>query len=586
MPRKPIINLLLLLLLWLLAIPAVAQAPCTRAEFLTIFKQTADLQLALDTTFAAVEDLLRFSETAIADRRNQLSAPPDCADALSYQRLTIEVTGDFIARQALDLASVPPPYNPYRLRFAGEQERIGASLSAMLSLDRSEAPAVEERSLPDCSDDELAKLDELVGELLTLLDSRESGADLAYALLAIDARLLWREEALPQRPSCAEWVALLPQLSAAATDSATAFAIAATVNSADNPFAGLASGHKARLRHWLSPAGAAESVPSGATIASSGLPACSPDELARAYDSLRPSFDKLRDSAGRISDIGDLQQYSETYLQFRAEQLAELPLCAEAFAVGWRTRQLLGDLALWAALDLVNPVGAQNLDRNSLRDESERLAAAIGGLYGQMGGIYGLSAKTPAADLLACGRSEIYFLIYYLLPEFDAFSFAALSLAAPQGLPALVERSLDLRDLLWLELPRCAEALEIGLVMRDIAADLVALIGLEAAGISAIDVPYLRGVAADMAWLAARLTEVAGDTSSATRAGARYYIIAERGANIRSCASTDCEIVATALRGDEVYAADDSGAWYQLNLPDQQTGYIASFLVSKTAPDS
>ena len=581
MPRKLIISLLLL---WLLAIPAVAQVPCTRAEFLTIFKQTADLQLALDTTLATVEDLLRFSETAIADRRNQLSAPPDCADALSYQRLTIEVTGDFIARQALDLANVPQADNPYRLPFAGEQDRIGASLSAMLSLDRSEAPAVEERSLPDCSGDELDELDELVSELLTLLDGSETGADLAYALLAIDARLLWREEALPGRPSCAEWVALLPRLSAAATDSAAAFAIAAIADSADNPFASLAAGHTNRLRLWLSPAGAAFSVPSGATIASSGLPACSPDELAQAYDSLTPDFDDLLDSAGRISDISDLQQYSETYLQFRAAQLTDLPPCAEAFAVGWQARQLLGDLALWAALDLVNSVGAQNLDRKSLEDDGARVAAVIESLASQMDGINGLSVRMPAASLLACSRSEIYFLYYYLLPEFDDFSFAALSLTTPGGLPALVERSLDLRDLLWLELPRCAEALDIGLVMRNIAADLVALIGLEAAGITAIDVPYLHGVAADMALLAARIKEVAGDMGSATRAGARYYIIAERGANIRSCASTECPVIATALRGDAVYAADDSGAWYQLNLPDQQTGYIAGFLLSSTPP--
>ena len=120
--------------------------------------------------------------------------------------------------------------------------------------------------------------------------------------------------------------------------------------------------------------------------------------------------------------------------------------------------------------------------------------------------------------------------------------------------------------------------------MRRIAADLVALIGLEAAGAAAIDIPYLHGVAADMSWLAARLDELTGDLGSSARAGTRYYIIAERGANIRSCASTDCPVIATALAGDTVYASDDRGAWYRLNLPDKQTGYIASFLLSSTPP--
>ena len=161
---------------------------------------------------------------------------------------------------------------------------------------------------------------------------------------------------------------------------------------------------------------------------------------------------------------------------------------------------------------------------------------------------------------------------------------AALSLQAPGGLPALVERSLELRELLWLELPRCAEALEAGLAMRRVAADLVALIGLEAAGIPAIDVPYLHGVAADLSWLAARLNELTGDLGSTAHAGTPYYIIAERGANIRGCASTDCPVIATVIAGDTVYAADDSGAWYQLNLPDNRTGYIASFLLSSAPP--
>ncbi len=581
MPRHRII---VLLLLCLVAAPAQGQEPCTRDEFLIIFKQTAGLQLAVDTALATVEDVRSFSQAVIAERQNSLASLPTCADSLAYQRLSIEVTGDFIARQTLDLATVPQGKNPYRLRFAGEQERIEAALSAMLDLDRSEAPAPDERSLPDCGEDDLTLLEDLVAELLALLDSSEADGDLAYALLAIDARLLWREEALRDRPSCAEWVELLPVLSAAATDSATAYAMAATAGSADNLFAGLAVEHINGLRAWLSPEGSALSVPEGATIASSGLPACSADELALARDLLAPHVASLLAIADQISDVSDLHAYSEAYLQVRAAQLAELPLCAEAFSVGWRARQLLGGIAAATALDLAEPTRGENRLRQTLKDERARLTEAIDGLASSMVGRNGLIARAPEASLLTCSRSEILFLYYYLLPEFDAFSLAALALGSPGGLPAQVERSLELRELLWLELPRCAEALEVGLVMRRIAADLVAMMALEAAGIAAIDIPYLHGVAADMSWLGARLNELAGDQVGASRAGTRYYVIVERGANIRSCASTDCAIIATALAGDTVYASDDSGAWFKLNLPDNQTGYIAGFLVSSSPP--
>ena len=232
------------------------------------------------------------------------------------------------------------------------------------------------------------------------------------------------------------------------------------------------------------------------------------------------------------------------------------------------------------------PGGEGNPLADRLEDAGERVATAIAGVAARLESASRLSNRGPQASLLPCSRTEILFLTAYLLPEFDEFSLAALSLRAPTGLPGLVARSLDLRDLLWLELPRCAESLEVGLAMRRAAADFVALIGLEAAGIPAIDVPYLHGVAADMAWLAQRLNELASDLGGAIRTGTPYYIIAERGANIRSCASTDCPVVATALAGDVVYAANDSGAWYQLDLGDNQTGYIASFLLSSNPPNN
>ena len=582
MPRLVVVSLLLL---WLLAAPAQALEPCTRDEFLDIFKLTAARQLELGASLDTAEDLLSFSESAIADRQNDLSARPACADALAYQRLSIEVTGDFIARRALDLANVPQGDNPYRLRFADAHRRIEDALSAMLGLDRSAAPTADERSLPACDEDELGALDDSIAELLTLLDSSEASRDLAYTLLAIDARLLWREDALQAFPACAEWVALLPLLSAAATDSATGFALAAIVPGRENVFTRVTHGHIVRIKHWRAPDAAALSVPGGATIASGGLPACSPDELARAYDLLAPRTADLLEAAGDIDDISGLRQYSEVYLRFRADQLAELPLCAEAFALGWQARQLLGGLAAGAALALLDPAFARSPLGESLQGDSAQVAAAIEGLASRLAGINGLPNRAPQASLLACDRIENLFLIHYLLPEFDGFSQAALSLKTAAGLPALVERSLDLRELLWLELPRCAEALELGLVMRRSAADLVALIALEAAGISAIDVPYLRAAAADLSWLAERVGELASDLGSTTREGTRYFVIAERGANIRGCASTDCPVIATVLAGDTVYAADDSGAWYRLNLPDNQTGYIASFLVS-SAPQS
>lgn len=65
-----------------------------------------------------------------------------------------------------------------------------------------------------------------------------------------------------------------------------------------------------------------------------------------------------------------------------------------------------------------------------------------------------------------------------------------------------------------------------------------------------------------------------------------YYVNATGTVNIRSCASTDCGVVTTAKPSDALTVIDDSGTWYELQLDDGKTGYIADFLVSVNEPSS
>ena len=62
-------------------------------------------------------------------------------------------------------------------------------------------------------------------------------------------------------------------------------------------------------------------------------------------------------------------------------------------------------------------------------------------------------------------------MIGYLIPDFRSFVSAGLAIeSAADNLP-LIEQSFILRDRLWSKLPRCREALEIGLLMRRILGD-------------------------------------------------------------------------------------------------------------------
>ncbi|MYD38032.1 MAG: SH3 domain-containing protein, partial [Chloroflexi bacterium] len=60
-----------------------------------------------------------------------------------------------------------------------------------------------------------------------------------------------------------------------------------------------------------------------------------------------------------------------------------------------------------------------------------------------------------------------------------------------------------------------------------------------------------------------------------------WFVDVDGYANVRSCGSTDCGVVAVFQAGDPLDVLDASGDWFELRLPGGRTGYIAAFLVSE-----
>ena len=89
---------------------------------------------------------------------------------------------------------------------------------------------------------------------------------------------------------------------------------------------------------------------------------------------------------------------------------------------------------------------------------------------------------------------------------------------------ALFDQSIALTDQLWQELPRCREALEIGLVMHQIAGDWIAMLTFDIAGADSGDnVPYLDQVKRGIE----RFEALSDELSQATPlAATTYYVTA------------------------------------------------------------
>lgn len=561
--------------------PALAYnlPPCTRAEFRNLFDQIVEVQLEVDATISRVADLLEFAGAKLDARGDQGQTTPLCADDFDYQRLVIELNGDFVGRTALELGSVAAADNPYLQQLPSEQERIESLAKRLLSADRTAAPPPAERGVPKCAHDQLSALANLLPDFLNLLDR-----DRDEPLAAIDAFLRWRLTHVPLAPICRDGIELALQLSATATDAAAAHAISLVAPDAGNPYTSALADWKHRLNEWRIQLNERLARYSEESTIEAPLPACSLAQLTQAYGKLMPEYSNILSQGRQLQSDADLQDFSQTYFEFRGSNLARLPACAEAFAAAWEVRQLLGDLISSAARDLALAPGAVDPFADRLAAGDVSAAQLIDDMASRVEGAGQASAAEVIETAVACSPAESLLLQVYILPEFYAFGEAALAARTSEDTETLTKRSLAYRDLLWSELPRCAEAIELGLVMRRVAADFVAMLWLELAGVPPDAIAQVQTVADNMTRFSTRVAALDFDFAGTALSGTAWYISAERGANIRACGSTDCAIVATALSGDQVYVVDDSGAWYKVNLRDNQVGYIASFLVSRTPP--
>ena len=551
---------------------------CSNPEFLEIFSLIVEHQVKIDDSFASFQDLLAYNEGQINNRAGSLAHLPYCSDAIAIRRLFVQLGGDAVGRAALELAALPADANPYRLRLPSDHDRVSGFAAALLSVDRSDAPAPEERALIPCEPRDLLRLDAAIGSLLDLLAKTATVESRPHYIRSVDQRLQWRAEQLLDLPDCAESLQLGLLLSESVTDAAAHHALAyAGVSSETNPFINLEAAGVAVLRDWRE---RIQIMRAPASPVGGSLPSCGFDALTTAYQTLLP-YHELRARAAAMQTVPDLISFSQALIAFRENQLSQLPLCAEILNAGWWAGEVIDNLIAGAAASPTASAMPTSPIAERARQDAARAEAGLARITSVLEAepVASVNAVGAAA---ACGDSETLYFEAYILPEFRRFLNAALSLSSQDAVGDLLERSFAMRNLLWLHLPRCDEALRNGMLMRGIAADFSAMIALEGAGAAAQDIPYTRAVAANIENLFERLGETHG--FSAVEAGNIYFVVAETIANVRACGSIDCAIMATLRRGDALDVLDDSGAWYEIRLEDGGTAYIAGFLASKTRP--
>ena len=185
---------------------ATELAPCGNTAMEALFDAMLVYQSDLTGgNLTTLDDLLEYSAELIDWRESSLSGLPPCADVVKARMIMTQLTGDFVARSALDIAGVADADNPYH-RLPSDRERLEAVGLSMLNADR--AGSAAETELAACSQSQIDRLSDVIGLYLDSMGEDVFPYPFEQVPAYNDAFLAWRAEGLSDLPPCADGVEL------------------------------------------------------------------------------------------------------------------------------------------------------------------------------------------------------------------------------------------------------------------------------------------------------------------------------------------------------------------------------------------
>ena len=341
-----------------------------------------------------------------------------------------------------------------------------------------------------------------------------------------------------------------------------------------------------------SQAAASPSPPLIAPERSTQLPACTDADQVETLTRLFEPIQALHSRAPNVEDVQDLLAFSRRALEIREELMPPVKLCAENFDYIWLNIQAMNDMVIWLSMFLDGLSMADIPLTDYTVGEAEQIIAWDERVKEiARNDVWDEDENTDISDVPTCSNADLAFLVARIVPQFRSFANATIAARSKAEYYALVDELISYRDKLRAGLPRCQEALEIGLAMLKTAGDLVSMFALNYAGLATEDIPYLEPFEKNSHLIMTRIDEwvdalALDEAVVESQSTVTYYVTANPYANIRACASTNCDIVATAQNGKALAVVDDSADWFEIRLEDGRTAFIAGFLMSKTPPES
>ena len=357
----------------------------------------------------------------------------------------------------------------------------------------------QDDGFPLCSTAELQHVMALQHELERLIELLlvEEGEVVDVVAGYSAAQIAARSDFLARLSPCAEAIETVVLLSNTTGDiAAMAALIHAGVASDENPYvmrqAGEVKPYERVLAHFASIAALIESGerPAAPAPGERSLPACE----GAALDAL---LEALRDSEGIIlagsqaTTLSLMLEYIESMLDWRDGVWDQMMPCADAIHLGMLMSATASDIVPAYVFRFVGLPVEENPYYTVLAERIDELGGALEEMIALHVGAGGLQADAPLETALpACSADDMAAAANQLAPLGALIREASAFDSLQDDLLDYISKMIDWRDVLWSEIPLCAEAFEISLLATNAANDFASMFALALAG-KGIDItPY------------------------------------------------------------------------------------------------
>ncbi|MYD09993.1 MAG: hypothetical protein F4X02_08100 [Chloroflexi bacterium] len=234
------------------------------------------------------------------------------------------------------------------------------------------------------------------------------------------------------------------------------------------------------------------------------LPHCSPEQLSVIGD-LSPEISAIEADLGRIESMADVLRVNAEHLRLRQKLWDDLQLCDVYLEFTSLFSARFNDVFAASAMEGISP-GQEESPRWKLVEgidgEARNLILANLGEYVLAGLIPG-SGDSQSEPLAACSETQRQYARGAKLKGYTEILNQAMAVDTVEDLLRYDAAHLEFRESAWADLPRCADAYEVALLMFRISGDFVVGHALAFLGVPRDSNPYVAQLMDDVSRLPA-----------------------------------------------------------------------------------